>query len=323
MERLIVILGPTATGKTDLAIILAKKFNGELVSCDSRQVYKGLDLGTGKSPEKKVRVEKYKNYWVLDGIRVWMYDVADPKKQYNVSKYLSKAKIVLDKVIESNKLPIIVGGTGLYLKGLLYSFPNLQIPVDKKLRKDLEKLSLESLQKKLQDLSKEKWESLNSSDQKNPRRLIRAIELMMMQPFKKIFQFPIYNLQNYNILKIGLNASREVLYKRVDERVEKRIKMGMVEEAKKLHKRGLSLRRMRQLGLEYGVLADYLEGKIKDKKHLIKVMQGKIHEYVRRQLTWFKKEKEVFWFDITDANLLAKVEKMVAKWYHLPDAAQD
>lgn len=321
MKKLLVILGPTATGKTDLALILAKKFQGELVSADSRQVYKNLDIGTGKLPKGELIVIKKDGWWEINGIKIWMYDVADPKKQYNVSKYLSETKRVLDEIKKSGKLPIIVGGTGLYLKGLLYGFSNLGIPMDKKLRKSLGKLSLDDLQKKLQDLSKEKWESLNSSDQKNPRRLVRAIELVVMQP-KRVKSLEARG-KDFNILKIGLNVPREVLYKRIDERVKKRIKMGMIEEIRKLYKNGLSLKRMRQLGLEHGVLADYLEGRISSRNDLIQIMQSKIHGYARRQITWFKKEKDVFWFDITGKDYMSKVEKLVAKWYYQSDATKN
>lgn len=316
-KKLLVILGPTSTGKTDLGLELAKKFNGELVSADSRQVYIGLDLGTGKMPGKDVEFEKGVDYWILDGIKTWMYDVTSPKKQYNVSKYISKSKKILEQIKKSGKLPVIVGGTGLYLKGLLYGFSNLGIPIDKKLRKSLEKLSLDNLQKKLQDLSKEKWVSLNSSDQKNPRRLIRAIELVVMQPSRVKNQES--KVKDFNILKIGLTAHREVLYKRINERVEKRIKRGMVEEAMNLYKSGLSYRRMKQLGLEYGIMVDFLQNKI-TQEEMIKIMQNKIRNYTRRQITWFKKEKDINWFDITEKNIDIKVENLVAKWYYSADA---
>ena len=309
-EQLLVILGPTSTGKTDLAIELAKKFNGELISCDSRQVYTGLDIGTGKLPGRKVSVEKGNGFWILDGIKIWMYDVADPKKQYSVFKYITKAEKSLEQIKKSGRLPIIVGGTGLYLKGLLYGFSNSGIPMDKKLRKNLENLTLDELQKKLQNLSIKKWVNLNSSDQKNPRRLIRALELIIMKPKRKRIHPPTDG-QKFGVLKIGLTASKEVLYKRIDERVISRINQGMIDEAKNLHENGLSLKRMRQLGLEYRILADYLDSKIA-RNNLIVIMQGKIHHYVRRQITWFKKEKQVNWFNITSKDFKKKVEKLVA-----------
>ncbi len=314
MIKLLVILGPTSTGKTDLALSLAKKFNGELISCDSRQVYKGLDLGTGKLPGKNVKVKKREGYWILDGIKIWMYDVADPKEQYDVSKYISKASKILYKIQKQGKLPIIAGGTGLYLKGLLYGFSNLGIPMDKKLRKQLEKLSLQELQNKLQKLALDRWNLMNNSDRQNPRRLVRAIELSMNKGEGVKDQ-----VKNFDVLKIGLTAPRKVLYQRIDERVILRINQGMIKEAQRLYKNGLSFKRMKQLGLEYGILADYLEKKI-TKEELIKILQGKIHAYAKRQLTWFKKEPETNWFDISEKDVVSKVEKLVAKWYYPLDA---
>ncbi len=321
MNKVLVILGSTATGKTDLALQLAGKFQGELISCDSRQVYKDLDLGTGKLPGGKVSVQKGIGFWILDGIKIWMYDVINPKRQYTVFNYVKDATLAIEEIQKKGKLPIIVGGTGLYLKGLLYGFSNLEIPLDKKLRSDLSKLSLNELQKKLQNLSIKKWESLNLSDQKNPRRLVRAIELEI-SPRRSPSDHLRGGMATDNILKIGLNAPKEVLYQRIDERVISRIEQGMVNEAGKLYKDGLSLKRMRQLGLEYGVLADYLEKKI-DEDDLGQIMQRKIHNYAKRQITWFKKEQDVNWFDITEEKYYNELEKLVAKWYYSSDASQD
>ncbi len=333
MQKLLVILGPTATGKTDLALNLAKKFNGEIISCDSRQVYTGLDIGTGKMPSQiqMLNIKKRKGYWEVCGVRIWMYDVVNPRIQYTVFNYVKDVSRAVEDISNRGKLPIIVGGSGLYLKALLEGLDSLSVPVDKNLRKGLEKLSLSKLQKKLQEVNPKKWEKMNQSDRQNPRRLVRAIEIVTNLKLKT------NNLpqaeQNYDVLKIGLIAPREILYKRVDGRVIKRINQGMIEEVKRLHKEGLTFKRMRQFGLEYGVLADYLEGKIKSKEDLMKIMQGKIHGYVRRQITWFKNPSTRFaeasarragsgyinWFDITDKSFPKNVEKITSKWYHHSD----
>lgn len=324
MNKLLVILGPTACGKTDLALQLASKFQGELISCDSRQVYKGLDIGTGKISNLKSQIsniQKKKGFWKIDGVRIWMYDVVSPKTQYSVANYVKDADKIIEDIKKREKLPIIVGGTGLYLKALIYGLSNLTLPVDLKLRKRLEKLSKSELQKKLAEISLKRWNSMNNSDRQNPRRLIRAIEITTLSLRKaKPRSSPDMRLPHpsraRDVLKIGLTAPREVLYKMVDDHVVSRVKQGMLEEAEVLHKKGLTINRMKQLGLEYGILADYLEGKIKDKKTLITTLKNKIHGYVRRQLTWFKKEKNVVWFDIKDRNFPKNVEKLVAKWYH-------
>ena len=314
-QKVLVILGPTATGKTDLALILANKFNGELVSCDSRQIYRGLDIGTGKYPNSKLQITKSKGFWEIEGIRVWMYDVISPKKQYTVADYVKNADRVIRDIGKRGKLPIVVGGSGLYLKALLEGLPNLAIPIDRNLRKELEILTLEQLQMRLKKLSPERWNLLNDSDRQNKRRLVRHIELVLSKANQGNRGDQGKELE-FDILKIGLTATREIIYKKADKRVIERINQGMVEESQNLHQVGLSYKRMKQLGLEYGVLADYLQGKIKSKEELIEIMQNKIHGYIRRQLTWFKREKDISFFDITKRGFGGNVEKKVAKWYH-------
>jgi len=330
MDKVLVILGPTSTGKTDLALDLAKKFNGELVSCDSRQVYVGLDVGTGKLPSGRWNMDdgrwkKGKGFWILDGVKIWMYDVVNPRKQYTVADYVKDVKKVIGKIRKKGKLPIIVGGTGFYLRALLEGLSNLEVPLNQVLRERLEKLSASQLEERLKKLAPTRWESMNNSDKQNPRRLSRAIELGVDKEDKGNKG----NLGNqgltkeFNILKVGLIAPREFLYKKINDRVISRINQGMIDEANSLCINGLSLKRMRQLGLEYGVLADYLEGKIREiqgDQGLIKIIQNKIHGYVRRQITWFKKEKDVFWFDITQKNFSNQVEKLITKWYYQNDA---
>lgn len=316
MKKILVVLGPTATGKTDLAIKLAKKFNGEIVSCDSRQVYRGLDIGTGKFPGQEVQFEKHDRFWIMDGVKVWSYDLISPEIQYTVFDYVKDATEFIRHIHSQGKLPIIVGGTGLYLKALLEGFSHLSIPIDQSLREHLEKLSLELLQEKLQKLSVKKWEDLNFSEQHNKRRLIRHIEIEM-NPYILEVQNSKFKIQSFDVLKIGLAASREVLYQRIDERVIKRLDQGMVEEAVKLNKAGLSLERMRQLGLEYRILADYISKKIINIENLEKILQTKIHQYAKRQLTWFKIQPNIFWFDITDKKYLIAVEKQVEDWYNI------
>lgn len=323
MKKLLVILGPTATGKTDLALRIAKTFNGELVSCDSRQVYKGLDIGTGKITNNKLLITKGDGFWDVGSVRIWMFDVVNPRIQYSVADYVKKADMVVDDIAVRGKLPIIVGGTGLYLKAVLEGLLNLTTPVDSKLRKKLDRFSLAQLQEKLQEIAPSRWEDLNQSDRHNPRRLVRAIESVLSTNARKVGKVRrIGGLgDEYKILKIGLTAKREILYANVDKSVIKRIKSGMVREVKGLHRRGLSSKRMKELGLEYGVLADYIENESRGVEKLIRTLQGKIHGYVRRQLTWFKKEKEINWFDIGDKNFPKNVEKLIQRWYHQADAS--
>src|SRR5258708_35683470 len=152
MKKILIIAGPTATGKTDLAISLAKRLNGELVSVDSRQVYKGLDIGTGKMPGKFKSLKRVSGKWIVDGVFIYMYDVVNWEKQYTVADDVKDANRVIKDIRKRGTLPIIVGGTGLYLKALLYGLSNLGRPIDKKLREQLEKLELKKLQEKLKVL---------------------------------------------------------------------------------------------------------------------------------------------------------------------------
>lgn len=313
-EKILVILGPTATGKTDVALILAQKLNGAIIACDSRQVYKSLSIGSGKYPNNYKEVEKKDGYWIIDGIKVYLYDVVNPTEKYSVAQYVKDATNALEKIITEHKLPIIVGGTGLYLKALLEDLPNTEVPADNILRAKLEALSKLELQEKLQLMDINKWNLMNDSDRQNPRRLIRYIEIASSDITVNNEKPDLFD----NVLKIGLTAPREFLYKKVDDRIENRLNSGMIEESENLIKDGVTSNRLKELGLEYGILADFLEGKIKDvdgDKGLIKIMQGKIHDYVRRQLTWFKKEKNVTWFDVSTHDYLEKIEKIVHEWY--------
>ncbi len=321
MKKILVILGPTSTGKTDLALRLAKKFNGELISCDSRQVYIGLDIGTGKLPSGRWKIEdgrckKGKGWWEINKVKIWMYDVISFKKQYTVADYVKDARVVIEDIQARLKVPIIVGGSGLYLRVLLSGLASLSIPYDEKLRKELERLTVDELQNRLKKVSMNRWRIMNNSDQQNPRRLIRAIEIKILKARKIINLRQIQGkLPRSDILKIGLTAPRQLLYQKSDERVISRMKQGMVNETRFLRNKGLSLKRMKQLGLEYGILADFLEGKIKQEEELIHVLQSKIHGFIRRQLTWFKKEEEVRWFDVSKKDYQEQVENLVVGWY--------
>jgi len=303
---MLIITGPTATGKTDLALSLAKKYQGELIACDSRQVYKGLDIGSGKLPGKEARLEKHNGYWVVDGIKIHLYDIANPAEQFDLYQFLKVAKQVLLEM-DKETVPILVGGAGLYLDSLVSGLETTA--TDSTLRVELEKKSLLELQSILQTKSAQLLESLNNSERNNSRRLVRHIEkLTFGQP---VSQSGIGN--DYRYLKIGLTTSVERLNLRVDERVDKRLKAGMVEEAQYLHGNGLSFERMRQLGLEYRCLADFLEEKM-SYQDFVTTLKTKIHQYAKRQLTWFKRDEEIHWFDIEDGHFSEDVDKLFIEW---------
>jgi tRNA dimethylallyltransferase len=274
-EKVIVVCGPTATGKSDYAVTLAKKINGEIISADSRQIYKGLDIGTGKITKKEMR-----------GVPHYMLDIADPRRQFTVSRYRKIADKTIRTIIKKGKVPIVCGGTGFYIDVLL----RLDLPEVKPnsaLRRKLEKESTEKLYKVLVQKDPERAESI---DRHNRVRLIRALEIIAALGKVPKIQYE----SGYDVEWIGLSCPDEVLRRRIHDRLIKRVKKGMIKEAEKLHQKGLSWKRMEDLGLEYRYLTHYLQGKL-TKKQMLEQLETAIWQYARRQKTWFRKNKEINW----------------------------
>lgn len=314
-DKILVILGPTAVGKTDLAVKLAKKFGGELIAADSRQVYCGLDIGTGKySPGDKFK--KFSGKWLLNDVAILGYDLIEPGKQFTAADFAKFFWKTVPKIWAKNKLPILVGGTGFYIKAALSGFETLGIPLNLKLRKELGKFSVAKLFQKLLKIDPKKANSLFPSDKRNSRRLIRAIEVAtyLKNHPQFVLMYPYIGKSEIDVLKIGLNCPRKVLYYRIDQRVDERIELGLIDEVKKLLKKGIKADRLKEFGLEYRFLTQFVLVELK-KEEAISELKFAIHDFSRRQLTWFKKEKDIFWFDITDKNYYQEVEKMVGKWY--------
>jgi tRNA dimethylallyltransferase len=306
-KPLLVICGPTATGKTSLGIRLAKKFNGEILSADSRQVYKGMDIGTSKDLEI-IRQSK---------IPVHLLDVVKPDQEFNVAKYYQLAWKAIKEIWRKKKLPIIVGGTGFYIKAVIDGIESLGIEPDQELRKELGKLEIKKLRDKLKRLDPRKWERMNQSDRQNPRRLIRAIEILLANKRPSNIQHP-----TFDILIIGLVASNQVLYQRIDGRVKARVKQGAEDEIKRLLGRGYTWENS-ALGVTIGYQEwqVFLERK-STKREAVKRWQFAEHAYARRQLTWLRKDKRIKWFDILKPNFKTKVEKLIKDWYTKTDAAK-
>ncbi len=282
-QKIIVIVGQTSSGKSDLAVRLAKKFSGEVISADSRQVYKGLDIGTGKITKAEMK-----------GVPHHLLDVANPIRPYSVALYKKHATQSLRHIAKNGKLPIICGGTGFYIDTLLgaVSLPN--VPANKNLRKILSEKSKDEL---LAILAIMDGERARTIDGRNPARLIRAIEIA-----SAIGKVPKLNKQElkYDALKIGIKVESDDLKQKIVTRLLSRIKKGMIEEAKSLHKKGLSFKRMDELGLEYRYLAKYLKGEMAEQE-MIEKIKIENWRYAKRQMTWFKRDKEIHWF--TSDNL--------------------
>ena len=311
-QKLLVILGTTSTGKTDLAIKLAKKLNGELVSADSRQVYKHLDIGTGKLPGNYDTLEKGDGFWEIDSVKVWMYDVINPAIRFNLYEYLKQAIEIIKGIMNRGKLPILVGGTGLYIRSLLDGITNFGIAENSDLREELEELELGDIRKRI---NPETLSKLNNSDINNKRRLIRLVELSVNSEEKgEAFE----GLEkDYDVLKIGLATDRSIIKERINHRLMKRINEGMIEESKELLEKGiLTYKRMEELGLEYRYLAKLIKGEIKSTEEFLNILTIKISQFAKRQETWFKKDEKVVWFDISDPDFYREVEMEVGDWYN-------
>jgi len=295
-KRVIVVLGPTASGKSELAVKLAKKFNGEIISADSRQIYKGLDIGSGKVPSDKISNFQFlisKKDYFYKGIRHHLLDVANPKRTFTVAQYQKLAKKALQEILAKNKLPIVCGGAGFYIDSLIYDYKLPAVPPQPKLRKQLEKKSTEELFKQLKKLDPRRAKTI---DKHNRRRLIRAIEICLTTnkpnpPITKVMGRPSHNFSKYDVLKIGIKKMPVELKKRIRKRVKKMIQTGLIQETKKLQKSGLSWKRICELGFEYKYPALFLQNKI-NKKEMVNEMISENIKYTKRQMTWFKRDPE-------------------------------
>ncbi len=291
-HKIVAIVGTTASGKSSLGIELAKIFNAEVVSADSRQIYKGLDLGTGKvTPEE------------IAGIPHHMLDVIEPNTPYSLAEYQKAAYKVIDEIIERGKLPIIVGGTGLYTRAIIEGYDLDSVEPDFKLRQSLEGKSAQELVKILKDLGVKEVK-----EPENPRRLIRQIEKVKGGK-NNIPQ----NNPRYDVLQIGITFDRNILYKRIEERLDIRIKDGMVEEIKDLLDNGATPEFMEGLGLEYRYTTRYLLGKYDSFKSYKEELLKEIRHFAKRQMTWFRKEKNIYWVN-EKGNYLEESKKIIEKF---------
>ena len=319
MNKLLVICGPTATGKTSLALRLAKEFNGELVSADSRQVYRGMDIGTGKDLPKGAKLIKSLfaayGYYQIDGVKIWGYDLTDPRHDFSVAQYLRIAHRMIDDIARRKKLPILVGGSGLYIKGVVDGIPTAEIPKNKELRKNLEGRNADELYEKLSELDSFKAGSLNSSDRKNPRRLMRAIEVAQYQLTKKNIPTPHTLSRDFDILFIGLTAPKSKIAEKIKIRVSDRIRDGVRDEVRRLLRMGVKWEDQAMMSLGYGVWRDNFEGEVPEGV-VIDEWGAQEEKYAKRQMTWFKKNKRIKWFDISAKNYPAEVEKLVEEWHN-------
>lgn len=324
MNKVLVVCGPTATGKTALAIKLAKKLDGEIVSVDSRQVYRGLDVGTGKDLPKGAKLKylwmKKFGYYEINGVKVWGYDIADPRHSFSISQYLRFADRAVADIIKRGKLPILVGGTGLYIKGVIEGIPTAEVPRNNPLRTKLEGKSSNELFEMLAQIDSIKAAGMNASDKKNPRRLVRAIEIATWRVDNSGKGFEMEKKRtDYDVLQIGLMADEKYLGERIEERVTGRFREKLKDEIAGLLKNHIDWEMQSMSSLGYSQWRDFFEGK-KTEVDVIKIWAAEEKKYVKRQMVWFKKDKKINWFDITDKNYPENVEEFVKKWHNIANA---
>jgi len=306
MQPIITILGPTAIGKSKLAIELAKRFDGIIISADSRQIYKNFDIGSGKITSDE-----------MQGIQHYMLDIRELWQDYNVAEFQKDVRQIIKELKDKKTLPFLVGGTGLYIESILYNYNLPNIAVNSSLRTELSKLNKVELQNKL--LAFNPNHNLNHSDWNNPVRLIRSIEIAQSKTIP-----PISNQANsYKPLLIGLTTSLENIKKNITKRVDARLEQGAIEEVADIKKilenklsPDLAFQKLAQFGLGTMTINQYLEDKI-DYEEMRKQYIHSEYQYARRQLTWFRRMNDINWFEADDENLIEKASLLIADFLRL------
>ena len=296
--KVIVIVGPTASGKTSLAISLAKQINGEIVSCDSMQIYKDMRIGTAKPTETE-----------QEGIKHYLLDFLPPDKRYTVSDFCIDAKKAINQILEKKKFPILVGGTGLYIDSLIYEINYPHINTDEKYRAELEEQikinGLYALYNKACEIDEVAMKKISPNDKK---RILRVLEIYhdtgktktQLEAESKKSDIP------YDYTIFGLDMPREILYERINKRVDAMIEQGLIYEVEQLLKKyKVFPTAMQSIG--YKETKEYLDGKI-SKEEMIEIIKKKTRNYAKRQLTWFRKNKQIIWL-----NSLEKIEDNIRK----------
>lgn len=280
--KVVAVVGPTASGKTSLSIALAQKFNGEVISADSRQVYRGMDLGTGKVTREE-----------MAGIPHHLLDIADPMEIYTGADFVRDAAAALEEILKRGRCPMIAGGTFFYLDLLRGKLQSAPVEPDEQFRESLSDLSNATLLEMLYEKDPARAATI---DQANRRRLIRALEIV-----EALGTVPptIFKESPYDWLILGIDISKEKLYKNIHQRLLERLDAGMIEEVQQLHQEGVSYQRMDALGLEYRYVAKYLQDEL-TKDEMIEQLETKIRQFAKRQMTWLKRDQEIEWFAAED-----------------------
>lgn len=287
-KPLIILTGPTAVGKTSLSIELAKAVNAEIISADSMQVYKEMNIGTAKIKKEEMR-----------GINHYLLDVLSPEEEFNIVKFQMLAKEAMQAIYAKGKIPLITGGTGFYIQSIVYDINFSENAEDKRIREKLEeeakKLGVHALHEKLREVDEKAASEIHEN---NVKKVIRALEYYY-QTKKKISDHNELERKKespYNFAYFVLNQDRTILYERINERIDKMLKEGLVEEAALLRKKGYDKSLVSMQGLGYKEMLDYLDGNT-TLEEAIYILKRDTRHFAKRQLTWFRREKEVFWLE--------------------------
>jgi tRNA dimethylallyltransferase len=307
-NKIVVIVGTTASGKTGLGVKLAYEFNGEIISADSRQVYRGMNIGTGKDlAEYKIKLKTK-----VVNIPYHLIDVVDPQKKFGLAQFQSLTYEAINNIQQKNKLPIVVGGTGLYVQAIVDGYELPAVKPDEKLRRALEKMDIKKLYLKLVKLNPNFANRLTVSDKKNKRRLIRYIEIVSKKEKEEKNIFPSLNKEKkYRALLLGLTWPREILAERIYKRLIQRLeKENMIGEVEHLHAQGVNWDRLIGFGLEYKYITLYLQEKL-DYDQMVERLFGAIKKFAKRQITWLRRWErqgvKIYWIkDEKEARQLVK-----------------
>lgn len=289
--KILVIVGPTASGKTSLSIELSKQFNGEVISADSRQVYRGLDIGSAKVTKGE-----------MDGVPHHLLDIADPKDTYNASDFKRDAEIAISDILSRGKLPIICGGTFFYIDALLNKVSLPEVKPDEILRAKLEEKSADELLTILEKLDPVRAGNIEKN---NKRRLVRAIEIattLGTVPPPQTVDSP------YDVLTVGLEVDMQTHGDILKKRIEERLSTGMVEEVENLINAGVTHDKLDSFGLEYRYISRYLQGMM-SYEDMIEELAIKSRQFAKRQMTWLKRDQSIEWFNREDKHIVDVVKE--------------
>lgn len=300
-QKLLVIIGPTAVGKTKLSIEMAKRYNGEIISGDSMQIYRGMDIGTAKITKDE-----------MEGIPHHLIDIKEPDENFSVAEFQLLVRAKIDEIAKKGKLPIIAGGTGLYIQSVIYDYQFSDVPGDESYRLMLEgkvkEIGNDALYKELLAVDPESASQIHPN---NVRRVIRALEIFQltgktMQEYQSTQQPDLL----YNTAIVGLTMEREKLYARINDRVDLMMKEGLIEEVKSLYQQGLrDCQSIQAIG--YKEIFAYFDGIVTLEEAIANLKQNS-RRYAKRQLTWFRNKMEVAWFDMTDVENISKKIKEIS-----------